>query len=46
MPVKVGKKGVRQSLRPTTEWQTIPMSFGKDEPEVATELYYINVSRQ
>jgi aminopeptidase N len=46
MPVKVGKKGAWQILQPTTEWKTMPASFGRDEMEVATDLYYVNVIRR
>jgi aminopeptidase N len=46
MPVRVGKKDNWQIIRPTTEWQTIPTSLKKDDFDVATDLYYINVDRQ
>ena len=46
MPVKVGKKGNRQLIRPTTEWQTMKSGLKKDEFDVATDLYYVNVSKK
>jgi aminopeptidase N len=45
MPVRVGKKDRWQVVRPTTEWQTVTTPLKKDEFEVATDLYYINVNR-
>jgi aminopeptidase N len=46
MPVRVGKKENWQLLQATTEWQTLKTPLAKDEFEVATELYYINVDKQ
>jgi aminopeptidase N len=46
MPVKVGKKGNWQIIRPTMEWQSMKSTAKKDEFEVATDLYYINVTRK
>jgi aminopeptidase N len=45
MPVRVGKKGAWQLIQPTTEWKTMPTSLMRDEFEVATDLYYVNVQR-
>jgi aminopeptidase N len=45
MPVKIGKAGAWRVIRPTTGWQTITAGLGRDECEVATDLYYVNVSR-
>jgi aminopeptidase N len=45
MPVKVGKKGNWQIIRPATEWQTMKSGLKKDEFEVATDLYYVNVTK-
>jgi aminopeptidase N len=46
MPVRVGTKDDRrQILRPTAEWQTLKTPLKKDEFEVATDLYYVNVSK-
>ncbi len=46
MPVKVGHAGRWQILRPTTEWQVMTTPLSKEEFEVATDLYYVNVSKQ
>jgi aminopeptidase N len=46
MPVRVGKKGRWQTVQPTTEWQTMRTALPKEAFEVATELYYVNVTRQ
>ncbi|HZS29310.1 MAG TPA: M1 family metallopeptidase [Candidatus Angelobacter sp.] len=46
MPVRVGKKDNWQIIKPTTDWQTMPTSLSKDEVDVATDLYYINVTKE
>jgi aminopeptidase N len=46
MPVRVGKRDSWQIIRATTDWQTMPTSLKKDEFEVATDLYYVDVSRE
>ena len=46
MPVMVGGKEHRQMIHPTTTWQTMPTSQVKDDFEVATDLFYITVSKQ
>jgi aminopeptidase N len=45
MPVRAGIKDHWQVLQPTAEWQTMKTSLKKDEFEVATDLYYVNVSK-
>ena len=45
MPVKAGKKGEWQVLHPTTEWKTIKSPLKKDEFEVATDLFFVNVTK-
>lgn len=45
MPVKVGSKSNWQTIQPTTEWKTMPTKLKKEEFEVATELYYVGVSK-
>jgi hypothetical protein len=46
MPVRVRTKdGRRQILHPTAEWQTLKTPLKKDEFEVATDLYYVTVSK-
>ena len=32
-------------IQPTTEWQTMKTPLKKDEFEVATDLYYVNVNK-
>lgn len=46
MPVQVGKRDKWQIIRPTTNWQTMPTSLKRDEFDVATDLYYVNVSKR
>ena len=46
MPVRVGSKDNWQVIQPTTEWQTMTTALKKDEFEVATDLYYIGVSKK
>jgi aminopeptidase N len=46
MPVKVGSKDHWQTIRPTGEFQTMKTPLKKQEFEVATDLYYVNVSKQ
>lgn len=45
MPIKVGKRGQWQTIKPTMEWQTMKTDLGKDAFEVATDLYYVEVSK-
>ena len=45
MPIKVGRKDDWQTITPTTEWQTMTTPLTKDEFEVATDLYYIDVEK-
>ena len=46
MPVRVGKKGAWQIVQPTGEWKTMPTPIPPAEFEVATDLYYVNVSTE
>ena len=46
MPVRVGKKENWQLIEATTDWQTLKTPFAKDQFDVATDLYYINVDKQ
>ena len=46
MPVRVGKKGQWQIIQPASDWKTMATSLKRDEFEVATDLYYVNVSKQ
>ena len=46
MPVRVGNKDHWQVIHPTTDWQTMPTSLNKDDFQVATDLYFVNVTRE
>ncbi|HXN71822.1 MAG TPA: M1 family metallopeptidase [Candidatus Acidoferrales bacterium] len=46
MPIRVGKKDNWQTIQPTTEWKTMPTSLKKEDFEVATDLYYVNVTKE
>jgi hypothetical protein len=46
MPVRVGRKDHWQIIQPTTEWKTMKTPLTKDDFEVATDLYYVDVSKQ
>jgi aminopeptidase N len=45
MPVKVGRGPDWRLVRPTAEWQTLKTGMKREEFEVATDLYYIDVIR-
>lgn len=45
MPLRVGAKERWQIIHPTTEWQTMNTTLKKDEFAVATDLYYVEVSK-
>jgi len=46
MPIKVGTAGKWDMLHPTTDWQLMKAPLPKDAFEVATDLYYVNVTKQ
>ena len=46
MPIKVGTRGQWQTIVPTTDWAVMHAPAAKDEFEVATDLFYVNVVRQ
>jgi aminopeptidase N len=46
MPVRVGTPGHWQIIHPTTNWQWMQTSLTKDEFQVATDLYYVDVNKQ
>ena len=46
MPIRVGRPSAWQILRPTTDWQVMKTDIGKDDFQVATDLYYVNVSKK
>jgi aminopeptidase N len=45
MPVRAGARDHWQLLQPTTEWQTLKTPLKKDEFEVATDLYFVTVTK-
>jgi aminopeptidase N len=46
MPVRIGTPGHWQIIHPTTRWQWMKTPLTKDEFQVATELYYVEVNKQ
>jgi aminopeptidase N len=45
MPVRVGTKDHWQVIHPTTEWKSMKTDLKKDEFQVATDLYYVEVKK-
>ncbi|HYV38089.1 MAG TPA: M1 family metallopeptidase [Gemmataceae bacterium] len=45
MPIRVGTTDNWQIITPTTTWQTLKTPLTKDKLQVATNLYYIGVSK-
>jgi aminopeptidase N len=45
MPVRVGTKEHWQTIKPTTEWQEMKTDFKKENFQVATDLYYIDIKK-
>jgi aminopeptidase N len=46
MPIKVGSSNAWQIIQPTnTEWKTLSTPLTKDQFDVATDLYYVNVKK-
>jgi aminopeptidase N len=45
MPVKVGSPANWQTIKPTTEWQKMKTDLSKDDFQVATDLFYIDVRK-
>jgi aminopeptidase N len=43
MPIRVGDPANWQTIRPTTDWQVMKTPLGKDQFQVATDLYYVDV---
>jgi NADH:ubiquinone oxidoreductase subunit C len=43
MPIRVGTKDNWQLIQPTNEWQTMKTVLKKDEFQVATDLYFVDV---
>jgi aminopeptidase N len=46
MPIRVGTKEHWEIISPTAEWKTMQTPLHKDDFQVATDLYYVNVSKQ
>jgi len=46
MPIRVGATDRWQIVEPTSEWKTMKTALPKDQFEVATDLYYVNVTRE
>jgi aminopeptidase N len=46
MPIRVGRKPDWQIIQPTTYGQTMKTPLKKNEFDVATDLYFVNVSKQ
>ncbi len=46
MPVRVGAPGRWHLIRPTTVWQALPGTIGREPFDVATDLYYIAIERR
>ena len=45
MPVRVGDPSHWQTLYPTLQWQVLKTPLTKDQFQVATDLFYVNVSK-
>jgi len=45
MPVRVGTRDHWQTIQPTTEWKSIKTALKREQFEVATDLYYIEVRK-
>ncbi len=45
MPIKVGTKGQWQILQPTIDWKLMKTQLKKADFDVATDLFYVNVSK-
>jgi aminopeptidase N len=46
MPIRVGTRDKWQTIQPTTDWKTMATTLAKEQFEVATDLYYVNVVKQ
>ena len=44
--VTIGTPDHWQIIHPTTKWQSMQSSFSKDDFQVATDLYYVDVNKQ
>jgi aminopeptidase N len=46
MPIRAGAHGQLQMLAPTTDWKVMKNAIKSDDFEVATDFYYVNVTKQ
>src|ERR1700677_5061033 len=46
MPIRAGKKDNGQIIHPTTYWQTMKTPLNKNDFDVATDMYYVNIAKQ
>ena len=46
MPVRVGTKDHWQIIQPTMEWQELKIELKKEDFQVATDLYYVDVKNR
>jgi len=46
MPVRVGTPAHWQVIHPTTQWQSMQTPLSKDDFQVATDLYYVDVNKK
>ena len=46
MPVKVGRRNAWQIIQPAAEWKTMKWPLKREDFDVATDLYYINVIKR
>jgi len=46
MPIRVGTKDHWEIIQPTTEWKTMKTPLKKNNFQVATDLCYVDVSKQ
>jgi len=46
MPIRVGAKDNWQIVPATTEWKSMKTPLKKDAFAVATDLYFVNVSKE
>jgi aminopeptidase N len=46
MPIRVGRRGAWTTIEPTTAWQDLTTALGPEAFEVATDMFYVEVSRE
>lgn len=45
MPIRVGKPKEWQTITPTVQWQTLSTRLGKEAFKVATDLYFVKITK-